>query len=99
MALSGYTRPDGNRRLITFEQGVRTLEEHQPPRPGSFPLWDGGYCLVLGTPLPFRVQNIENKGFTFRLCARSLSLQELRAKSRQHRSYGGYIPGLAPFWN
>src|ERR1700730_2712854 len=47
------------------------------------------YCLVLGTPSPFGLQNLENKRSLLRLCARSLSLQELRAKSREHRSYAG----------
>ncbi len=48
------------------------------------------YCLTLGTPSPrLDSQNIENKQFNLRLCARSLSLQELHAKSREHGSYGG----------
>jgi hypothetical protein len=37
---------------------------------------------------PCRLQNLENKGLKLSLCARSLSLQELHAKSRQHGSYG-----------
>jgi hypothetical protein len=44
------------------------------------------YCLVPGTPLPYRVQNLENKGSNFSLFARSLSLQDLHAKSREHGS-------------
>jgi hypothetical protein len=52
------------------------------------PFWNEVYCLVLGTPLPCRVQNLENKRVKLSLCARSLSLQELHAKSRQHGSYG-----------
>jgi hypothetical protein len=39
-------------------------------------------------PLPCGVQNLENKGLLLRLCARSLGLQELHAKSREHGSYG-----------
>jgi hypothetical protein len=52
----------------------------------SFPHWNGVYCLVLGTPLPLRLQNLENKRSVLRLAARSLSFQKLRAKSRQHGS-------------
>jgi hypothetical protein len=45
----------------------------------------------LGTPPPLScLQNPENKGSILRLCARSLSLQELYAKSREH---GGYAWG------
>jgi hypothetical protein len=56
----------------------------------AFPHWDGVYFLVLGYPLPpYSVQNLENKGSNLRLGARSLSLQELHAKSREHGSYGG----------
>src|SRR5271165_378021 len=40
-------------------------------------------------PSPCRLQNLENKGLESRLWARSLSLRELRAKSREHRGYGG----------
>ena len=39
-------------------------------------------------PPPLRAQNLKNKRFILSLCARSLSLQELHAKSREHRSYG-----------
>jgi hypothetical protein len=40
-------------------------------------------------PPPFRVQNLENKRSNLRLCTRSLSLEELHAKSREHESYDG----------
>jgi hypothetical protein len=33
------------------------------------------------------VQNLENKAFKFRLCARSLSFKDLHAKSREHGTY------------
>src|SRR5208282_4583713 len=60
----------------------------------GFPLWDGVYCLVPGTPPPlFGVQNLENKRLILRLCARSLSLKKLHAKSREHGSYGRCGPG------
>jgi hypothetical protein len=39
-------------------------------------------------PPPLVFQNLENKRFILSLCARSLSLKELRAKSREHGSYG-----------
>jgi hypothetical protein len=55
----------------------------------TFPHWDGVYCLVTGPPSLLCAQNLESKRFTFRPCARSLSLQELQAKSREHGSYGG----------
>ena len=54
--------------------------------------------LLFGTgypPSPSALQNLENKRFKILLCARSLSLKELYAKSREHRSYGG--PAV-PFW-
>jgi len=35
------------------------------------------------------MQNLENKRFILPLCARSLSLKDLHAKSREHGSYGG----------
>jgi hypothetical protein len=57
-----------------------------------------GPSLLVGTgvpPLPVRVQNLENKGFIFSLCARSLSFKELHAKSREHGSYGCCA---VPFW-
>jgi hypothetical protein len=47
----------------------------------------------VGTPPPCAVQNLENKRSKFRLCARSLSLQELHAKSREHGSYGWGVEG------
>jgi hypothetical protein len=49
-----------------------------------------GWSLLFstGTPLPLCLQNLENNGFVLRLCARSLSLQDLQAKSREHGSYG-----------
>src|SRR5208282_3121850 len=54
-----------------------------------FPHRDGVYCLLFGTPLPpVILQNPEKTRFILRLCARSLSLKELHAKSRQHGSYG-----------
>ena len=40
------------------------------------------------------VQNLENKRFNLRLRAKSLSLQELRAKSREHGSYACPRRGL-----
>jgi hypothetical protein len=46
------------------------------------------YCLVWVPPSPCRAQNLENRDLSFRLPARSLSLQELCAKSRDHGSYG-----------
>ncbi len=65
-----------------------------------FPHWDRVYFLVLGTPPPpLILQNLENTGFILRLCARSLSLQELQAKSREHRSYGLGGGRAVPFWN
>ena len=43
-----------------------------------------------GTPLPpLILQNLENKRFISPLGAKSLSLQDLYAKSREHGSYGG----------
>jgi len=47
-------------------------------------------------PSPFCLQNLENKASNSRLYARSLSLQELRAKSREHWSYVG---ATVPLWN
>jgi hypothetical protein len=55
------------------------------------------YRLVLGRPPPpLSVQNLENKRSILRLCARSLRLQELHAKSREH---GSYAEVEVPFWN
>ena|SRR5580693_4570170 len=45
------------------------------------------YHLVPGPPSPCWLQNLVNKRFKFCPCARSLSLQELHAKSRQHGTY------------
>jgi hypothetical protein len=59
-------------------------------RVALFPNRNGVYCLVPAPPLPpFCLQNLENKRVKFRLWARSLSLEELHAKSREHGSYGG----------
>jgi len=72
------------------------MGSHSIRRDGGFsPQWDGVYCLVPGPP-PCPVQNIENKGLNLRLCARSLSLPELRAKSREHGSYGWPGVGSRP---
>jgi hypothetical protein len=58
---------------------------------------NGGLFSQIGTrftvwyrvpPPPYAMQNLENKRYILRLCARSLSLQELHAKSREHGSYG-----------
>ena len=43
------------------------------------------------------MQNLENKRSNLRLCARSLSLQDLHAKSREHGSYGGRDEGRFRF--
>jgi hypothetical protein len=56
----------------------------------------GSLLFGTGYPSPVSLQNPENKGSILRLCARSLSLQELRAKSGEHWSYGGRE---VPFWN
>ena len=50
-----------------------------------FPHWDGVYCLVPGTPLP---PVFWNHGARAGLPPRSLNLQDLHAKSREHGSYG-----------
>ena len=42
------------------------------------------------------MQNLENKRFILPLCARSLSLKDLHAKSREHGSYGGAARTLCP---
>ena len=50
--------------------------------------------LLFGTgypPSPLGLQNLENKRLKFSLCARSLSLQDLHAKSREHGSYDACI--------
>jgi hypothetical protein len=58
-------------------------------RPGcAFPYGNGVYCFSTAYPPPCRLQNLETKRLKFRLCARSLSLQGLQAKSREHWSYG-----------
>src|SRR5208282_1800446 len=44
---------------------------------------------------PLRLQNLENKRFILPLPARSLSLKDLYAKSREHWGYGGVA---LPFW-
>ena len=54
------------------------------------------YCLAWVPPSPFCAQNPENKDFNFRPYARSLSLQELYAKSRDHGSYGREATSLRP---
>jgi len=41
----------------------------------------GVYCLAPGIPSPIFLQNIENKRFILPLYAKSLTLQELEAKS------------------
>jgi hypothetical protein len=45
-------------------------------------------------PPPLVVQNLENKRFILSLCARSLSLKELHAKSREHGSYSSCLAPL-----
>jgi hypothetical protein len=60
------------------------------PKLGRSLLFSTGY-----PPLPFEMQNLENKRFILPLCARSLSLQELHAKSREHGSYGLRAPSPA----
>src|SRR5271166_1828251 len=61
--------------------------------PGSFPYWEFTIWYRV-PPSPFWLQNLENNGSILGLCARSLSLQELQAKSREHGSCGG-CEGLA----
>ena len=57
----------------------------------------GSLLFSTGTPLPpFVLQNLEKTRVILPLCARSLSLKELHAKSREHWSYGGRD---VPFWN
>ena len=63
--------------------------------PRRFPNWEV-YCLVPVPPPPFILQNLEKTRVILPLCARSLSLKELRAKSREHWSYGGRD---VPLWN
>ena len=45
---------------------------------------------------PYFLQDLEKTTVILRLPARSLSLKELRAKSREHWSYSGRY---FPFWN
>ena len=53
--------------------------------------------LLFGTPLPpLFAQNLENKRFILAPRARSLSLKELHAKSREHWSYGPGASGSRP---
>ena len=57
-----------------------------------------GRSLPFGTqypPSPLLLQNLENKQVILRLRARSLSLKDLHAKSREHGSYGCEV---FPFW-
>jgi hypothetical protein len=81
-------------QVVFRKSSSLNLRSESFSRTGGFPFWDGVYCLVLGTPpSPCCVQNIENMRVILRLCARSLSLKELRAKSRQHGSYSVRRPG------
>jgi len=62
----------------------------------GFPTLGRSLLFSIGAPLPpVAAQNLENKRFILRLCARSLSLKELHAKSREHGSYGR---GSIPIW-
>jgi hypothetical protein len=98
--------------LVCAEAGDLCRDRHPRPSKRSkapqkcrteplpfFPQWDGVYCLVPCTPSPYAVQNLENKGSNFSLRARSLSLRELHAKSREHGSYGWHVGARGPFWN
>src|ERR1700675_1640135 len=51
-----------------------------------FPFWAEFTVWYRVPPSPYRAHNIENKRVKSSLCARSLSLQELQAKSREHGS-------------
>jgi len=74
------TQPSGRHTVqVRGSAGVATAR----PKLGEFTVY------LLDNPLPpFVLQNLGNKGVILPLCARSSSLKELHAKSREHWSYG-----------
>ena len=66
----------------------------------AFPQWESLLSSTGTPPPPLILQNLGNKGVILPLCARSLSLKELHAKSREHGgcadAKGVLRPILAP---